>query len=100
AGPHALRGAARHGDGWIPMGLPPEDLRAPVAELRALFAAAGKPAPEVVAYTRLPVDDAGRAGDVVAAYAAAGATRVIHGVRYTTVDEYRQQVEGLARVRR
>lgn len=99
AAPHALRRAARFGDGWIPMGLPPDQLREPVAELRRLFAAAGKPAPEIVAYTRLPIDDTGRAREVLAAYAEAGATRVIHGVKYKDAAEYARQVEGVRKVR-
>jgi len=99
APPHALRRAARYGDGWMPMGLSPDDLRAPVAELRELMAAAGRPDPEVAVFTRLPIDDADKVRALLAAYAAAGATRVIHGARYTDEAGYRKQVEGLGRVR-
>lgn len=99
APPHALRRAARYGDGWMPMGLPPDDLRAPVAELRRLATAAGKPNPEVAVLTRLPFDGPRQARDVIAAYADAGATRMVHGARYTDAAGYRAQVEGLARLR-
>ena len=98
APPHALRRAARFGDGWMPMGLPPDDLRAPVAELRQLTAAAGKPSPEVAVYTRLPVDDAGQARDLIAAYTDAGATRLIHAARYTDAAGYRKHAEALGRL--
>jgi probable F420-dependent oxidoreductase len=99
APPHALRRAARYGDGWMPMGLSPDDLRAPVAELRELMAAAGRPDPEVAVFTRLPIDDAERARDLLSAYAAAGATRVIHGARYTDEAGYRRQVEAIGKLR-
>src|SRR5512147_1827990 len=61
APPHALRRAVRFGDGWMPMGVDPERLRAPIAELRRLAAADGRPAPEVVAMGRLPLEDPARA---------------------------------------
>ena len=96
--PHALRRAARYGDGWMPMGLPPADLRAPTAELRQLAATAGKPPPEIAVYTRLPTDDPGKARDLARAYEDAGATRLIHAARYTDAAGYRAQVEALGRV--
>jgi probable F420-dependent oxidoreductase len=99
APPHALRRAARFGDGWMPMGLPPDDLRAPVAELRQLAAAAGKASPEVAVFTRLPIEDAGQARELVRAYTEAGATRLIHAARYTEAAGYRAQVEGLGKVK-
>jgi len=97
--PHALRRAARFGEGWMPMGLSPDALREPVAKLRELAAAAGKPTPEVAVFTRLPVDDDGAARNLIAAYAAAGATRLIHAVRYDDAAEYRRQVRTLGRLR-
>src|SRR6516225_7195512 len=41
APPHAFRRAIEHRAGWLPVGLPPDVLRAPVAELRTAAAAAG-----------------------------------------------------------
>jgi alkanesulfonate monooxygenase SsuD/methylene tetrahydromethanopterin reductase-like flavin-dependent oxidoreductase (luciferase family) len=89
APPHALRRAARFGDG----------LRAPLAELRQLAAAAGKASPEVAVFTRLPIEDAGQARELVRAYTEAGATRLIHAARYTEAAGYRAQVEGLGKVK-
>jgi hypothetical protein len=83
----------------MPMGLSPDDLRAPVAELRELMSAAGRPDPEVAVFTRLPIDDAERARDLLSGYAAAGATRVIHGARYTDEAGYRRQVEAIGKLR-
>lgn len=99
APPHALRRAARQGDGWMPMGLPPDELRPHVAELRRLMAEAGKPDPQVAVLTRLPIDDPTRARALLEAYAAAGATRVIHGVRYRDATEYGRHVDRLAPLR-
>ena len=99
APPHALRRAVRFGDGWMPMGLPPDDLRAPIIELHHLAAAAGKPPPEVAVFTRLPTDDPGRASEILRAYAESGATRVIHAARYTEAAGYRGQVEALAKLK-
>src|SRR6516225_8721439 len=46
AAPHALRRAARFGDGWMPMRGDPAALRPLIAQLRQVMAAAGKPAAE------------------------------------------------------
>lgn len=44
----ALRRAAERADGWHPFGFPPEQLVTPVADLRRMAAAAGRPEPQVV----------------------------------------------------
>ncbi|MBX3026497.1 TIGR03619 family F420-dependent LLM class oxidoreductase [bacterium] len=99
APPHALRRAARYGDGWMPMGMPPDELGPHVAALRRLMAEAGKPEPQVAVLTRLPVDDPPAARAVLEAYAAAGATRLIHGARYRDTTEYHRHVNALATLR-
>jgi probable F420-dependent oxidoreductase len=100
AAPHALARAARFGDGWMPIGARPAELAAHVATLRALFAAAGKSAPEVAVMTRLPLEDPGRAAELARAYREAGATRLVHGSRYADASEFARQVEALARAAR
>src|SRR6185436_10760678 len=55
APPHAFRRALAHRAGWMPVGLPPDALRAPAAALRERAARAGLPAPEVAVLTRLPL---------------------------------------------
>ncbi len=97
APPHAFRRAITHRAGWLPMGLPPDMLRAPVAELRAAAAAQGVPAPEVAVLTTLPLDDPGAARDRLASYAAAGATRVIHSARYADLTAFEAVLDQLAR---
>jgi len=82
APPHAFRRALAHGAGWMPMGLPPDALAPLATELRSAAARKGLPPPEVTLLGQLPVDDRSAARDLLARYAAAGATRVIHGARY------------------
>lgn len=96
APPHALERAVRHGDGWLPMALPPEQLGEPVARLRALAEAAGRPEPEVVLMTRLPLDDPSRAAGVAHAYREAGVTRLVHGMRYDDTTAFRRCADALA----
>jgi len=96
AAPHALRRAARFGDGWMPMGKEPEALRADVALLRELMAAAGNPAPEVVVLTGLPLGDPAAAVARARAYAEVGATRLVHAARYEDADGFRRAVDVLA----
>src|SRR5881396_2554287 len=66
APPHAFRRALAHRAGWMPVGLPPDALGAPAAELRSAATAAGLPAPEVAVLTRLPLHDPAAARDLVA----------------------------------
>ena len=99
APPHALARAARWGDGWLPLGAAPDALRAPAAELRERFAAAGRGAPEVVVMTRLPLGEPARAADLVGEYAAAGATHLVHGVRYQEAAPFASEAERLGALR-
>jgi probable F420-dependent oxidoreductase len=96
---HALPRTLRYGDGWMPMGLDPEKLRAPVAELRERASAAGRLAPEVVAMGRLPLEDAPRAADQIAALAALGVTRIVHGDRYPDAAAFERIAHELAELR-
>jgi alkanesulfonate monooxygenase SsuD/methylene tetrahydromethanopterin reductase-like flavin-dependent oxidoreductase (luciferase family) len=96
APPHALARAARFGDGWMPIGQKPADLAPHVARLRELFAAAGKPAPELAVLTRLPLHDVPRAADLARAYAELGATRLVHSNRYADAAAFAREVEAIA----
>ena len=80
--PHAQRRAIRFGDGWMPMATDPALLTPVIAELRARAAAAGRPSPEVVVLTGLPLDDPPAASARARGFAAAGATRLVHAPRY------------------
>jgi probable F420-dependent oxidoreductase len=98
APPSAFRRAITYGAGWMPIGLDPDALRPMAARLREAAAEAGVAAPEVAAMTRLPLADPSRARDLIARYADAGATRLIHGDRYYDEAGGRTMVDQLARV--
>ncbi len=90
APPHALERAARFGDGWMPMGGEPEALADPIRRLRERA-----PGAEVVLMTALPLDDAGRAADRIAAFAEVGVTRIVAGTGRYDEAEFRRAVEAL-----
>ena len=96
APPHAFRRAVRFGDGWMPIGADADALRGPIAELNAMAAAAGKPAPIVTAMLTLPLDDPPRAADQAAALRAAGATGLVHAWRYPDADAFARAAETMA----
>lgn len=94
--PHALERAVKFGDGWLPMGLAPHKLAPKVAMLQELAAAAGRPRMQVTVFTGLPLTDAAATQDMLAAYAEAGADRIVHGARYDTELQYGESVAALA----
>ena len=98
APPHALHRTVRYGDGWMPMGRNPERLRPAITQLRELAERAGRPAPEVVVLTALPLADPERAIKHARSLAAVGATRLVHGTRYADADEFARAAELLAKV--
>ena len=90
AAPHALRRAVKFGDGWaVPSG-EPDDLRAPIAELRRLFDEAGKPAPEILVQLKTPGGglDVNELTGRIAALADVGVTRISLGASYETSEEF------------
>lgn len=84
----AIPRAVARGDGWIPVGLMPDQLAPLVVELNERAAQAGRSNLEVVIMKTLPLDDVSAALDLVGAYQAAGATRLVHTQAYATPDEY------------
>ncbi len=94
----AFRRALAHRAGWMPIGLPPDALRPLAGELRERAAAADLPPPEVAVLTLLPLGEAEAARDLLARYAEAGATRVIHGERYADASVFRAILDRLARL--
>jgi probable F420-dependent oxidoreductase len=96
APPHAFRRAVAHDAGWMPVGLAPEMLH-PLAEmLNEQASAAGLGRREIATMTSLPLSEPSRTKDLLAAYATAGATRVIHSERYATGDDLRRIVDQIA----
>jgi probable F420-dependent oxidoreductase len=92
APPHALRRALRFGDGWIPAGIEPDDLKPGVIQLQELCQAAGRPPLEVIAMKTLPLADLPRAKDYARQFQAVGVTHLVHTQGYETVAEYRRTI--------
>ena len=67
-----------------------------IGELRDRAKAAGRPEPEVVLMTSLPVGDPAEARDRARELAAIGVSRLVHGWRYAEADEFRRHVEVIA----
>ncbi|HVP27535.1 MAG TPA: TIGR03619 family F420-dependent LLM class oxidoreductase [Myxococcota bacterium] len=99
APPHALARAVRFGDGWMPMAASPEKLRAPIAELQRLAAEAKRGPLEVVAMSRLPLEEPGRARDDLATLSQLGVTRFVHAERYDDASSFARSAERLAALR-
>ena len=96
AGERALRRVVRFGDGWMPMTGDAARLAPEVARLRELSAEAGRAMPEVIAFTGFDPREPERVPDRVGALVAAGATRLVAGVRYVDAGEFARHAEFLA----
>jgi probable F420-dependent oxidoreductase len=94
----AFRRALAHGGGWMPVGLDPDALAGPAAELRRRAADARLPEPPVAVLTTLPLGDPPAARALLARYAAAGASRVIHGQGYADAAAFAAMLRALADV--
>jgi probable F420-dependent oxidoreductase len=97
--PAAVRRAARHGDGWVPWELTPEQCATAVARARELRAEAGRPeAFEVVAPLGAPPE--APAAEVIAAAArwrAAGATSFHVGLAAGSLADFLSRLEWFGR---
>lgn len=91
----AIPRAIRVGDGWIPVGMLPADLKPHVATFNQQAADAGRPALETVIMKTLPLDNPQQTLDMVGAYGDAGVTRIVHTQSYDTATEYREIVDQL-----
>ena len=98
APPHALKRAARYGDGWLPMGMTAEKLPARRAQYAEHCEEAGREVGEIVVMGGLP-SDTGAAAETLHALAEAGASRFVYGGRYADTDEYRQRLDSLVAAR-
>lgn len=94
---HALARAAKWGDGWMPMARDAASLRAPIAELRERFAAAGRGAPAVVVLAGFSRKDPGAAAAQAHAFAEAGATHLVFAERYADEAHFRAGLDFAAR---
>ena len=95
ANPHAITRAVKYGDGWMPMGLKPDVLKPIVEDYKIQIQAAGKPDPEVIVMSGLPLNDTDRCRGILDSYRDAGATTVVHGQKYDRASELQGAIEKL-----
>ena len=93
--PHAIERAAKYGDGWLPMARGPEDVARALPRYRELTEALNKPPGEITVSTRLPLQDRGKTRELAEQYRSLGVERLVCGLRYDTIDEFREQLESL-----
>jgi probable F420-dependent oxidoreductase len=94
--PHALERAAKYGDGWLPVAKGPEDIASALPRYRAMTEAANKPAGQITVSTRLPLEDPSQTRELCDQYTKLGVDRLVCGLSYDTIDEYRDQLEQLS----
>ncbi|MGE3597015.1 MAG: TIGR03619 family F420-dependent LLM class oxidoreductase [Dehalococcoidia bacterium] len=93
----AIPRAIRYGDGWMPVGLSPDELQSHVAELQRLGADAGRAPLEVVHMKTLPLSDLMAAQDLARAYANVGVTHLVHTQGVQDEKEFAVVVDSLCR---
>jgi len=93
--PHAIERAAKYGDGWYPIATAPTDIAGHLPRYRELTEAAGKPPGILNISARLPIDDLAKSRDHVAEYRELGVDRMVCGIAYETVDEFRAGLDKL-----
>lgn len=99
AAPHATNRAVSLGDGWIPTEGDPDKLREPIAVLSEQMKQVGKPTPDVIPLTGLPLEDTDAAVARLRGLAEAGVTGVIHAGKYESASEFEAIVDQLLTVR-
>ncbi|MEM7250751.1 MAG: TIGR03619 family F420-dependent LLM class oxidoreductase [Pseudomonadota bacterium] len=96
--PHALKRTAAFAEAWLPIRATPASIASEREHLAAFAAEAGRLTPEIHPMGPIPLDgNAGR--DHIAAFAAAGASRLIHTARYDSLTEGLKVIEQLAHLR-
>jgi len=91
--PFAIERAAKYGDGWFPIARTPEDIVAALPRYRELTEAAGKPPGQITASARLPLSDNAQARELLDEYRSLGVDRLVCGMPYDSVADYRAQLE-------
>ena len=95
--PHALVRAAKYGDGWLPISRQPENLASSIETYRELTAAENKPPGQITASSRLPLSDQAQTRALLDEYQKMGVDRLVCGMSYDTIEEFRMQLESLNR---
>lgn len=89
----AIPRAIQRGDGWMPVGILPSDLKPLVKDMNKQAADAGRGQLEVVAMKTLPVDNLKEAVELAQGYRDAGATHLVHTQDYDNPAQYQDLVD-------
>lgn len=93
----AIPRAVKRGDGWMPVGIMPSDLKPLVDDMNKQAADAGRGQLEVVAMKTLPLDDLSAAVELAQGYRDAGATHLVHTQSYDSPAQYQDLVDIVSR---
>jgi probable F420-dependent oxidoreductase len=94
----AIPRAVRAGDGWIPVGMLPDELKPHISDFDRQASDAGRQPLDTVVMKTLPIDDPRRAADIISAYEDAGVTRIVHTQDYSNATEYGEIIEQVTNV--
>ena len=96
--PHAIKRAAKYGDGWYPIVKTPNDIVDHLSPYRELTSAAGKPPGLINISAQLPIDEKGKSQALVARYREIGVDRMVCNVNYETLNDFRTGLDKLREV--
>ena len=94
--PHALQRAARYGDGWLPMGLQPEEIENYRRSYEQMTSRFDRPRGSIHVMGGLALDYGVKLRTQIESYEAAGVDSYVCAIRYKDVDEYRRKLDSLA----
>jgi probable F420-dependent oxidoreductase len=94
--PHALERAVRYGDGWLPMGGEPDVLAADLQKYAEIAEANGTTPGSTTLMRGLPLEAPSRCRELLDEYTELGVQRLVCGLRYDSIGEYRASIDMLA----
>ena len=84
--------AIKYGEGWMPVGQSPEELKPQIESFNRACEEAGRGRLEVIAMKTLPLDDMPAALDLARGYQEAGVTQLVHTQGYDSPAHYAEIV--------
>lgn len=96
--PHALQRALKFGHGWMPMARNVDKLAEGIKQFSQMAEAAGTLRGPVTVMTGLPLDESGKAREMITAFSALEIERLVCSIQYNTEDDYRQALTKLASI--
>lgn len=92
----AIPRAITRGDGWMPVGMLPRELKPHIVEMQRQTELAGRNSLEVIAMKTLPLDNITEAVELAQAYRDAGVTHLIHTQSYSSPAQYQALIDTVA----